>query len=388
MNKECPKCGRVVSDEAAFCEFCGQDLSKPITKKKRYRKRPNGTGGVYKENYVKSKIYRAEYKGKYIGRFATRKEADEACRQYIQLYEVSRGKADTTVDDAFNIWISAFQKHHTKNSTDEYKSIYNKYFGEIKATQLRLLLPMEVEDIITQAENEGKSSSYRTKIKQIYSNICKVGVQLKILVHNDSKVLKPINSTSIEKTPLSLAQLMEIDKLCKTNDEAKIVMILCYTGFRISEFFLLEKENVHLGAAPEDNYMIGGEKTKKGKNRVVPIHPAILKYVKYFYNQADGEYFISGYNGNHTARNFRKREFAEFVNTVPFLKKLNFTPHCCRHTFATIATKSHLEDKAKTDILGHVDVDFTNKVYVHSDLQYLAEEIRRIPSPGDAQEKE
>lgn len=388
MNKGCPKCSRAVSDEAVFCEFCGQNLNETVTEKKKRGKRANGEGCVYKENRVKSKPWRAAYKKKYIGRFAKKKEADEACTQYINLYSVSLGKADTTVDDAFNIWISAFQKHHTKNSTDEYKSIYNKYFGEIKATHLRLLLPMEVEDIITKAENEGKSSSYRTKIKQIYSNICKVGVELKVLVNNDSKVLRPINSTSIEKTPLSLAQLMEIDKLCATSDVAKIIMILCYTGFRISEFFLMEKKNVHLGAAPEDNYMIGGVKTKKGRNRVIPIHPAIQNYVEYFYNCADGEYFVSGYNGNRSARNFRKRDFAEFVNKEPFLKKLNFTPHCCRHTFATIATKSHLEDKAKTDILGHVDVDFTNKVYVHSDLQYLAEEIRRIPSPGDAQEKE
>ena len=55
------------------------------------------------------------------------------------------------------------------------------------------------------------------------------------------------------------------------SDDAKIVLLFIYTGFRATELLDISKENVHL----KDKYMIGGKKTDAGKDRAVPIHKKV-----------------------------------------------------------------------------------------------------------------
>ena len=47
---------------------------------------------------------------------------------------------------------------------------------------------------------------------------------------------------------------------------------MIYTGMRIGELFGLRTENVH------ETYVIGGEKTKAGRNRIIPIRSEGRKY--------------------------------------------------------------------------------------------------------------
>lgn len=52
--------------------------------------------------------------------------------------------------------------------------------------------------------------------------------------------------------------------------------MLCYTGFRVSEFLSLTRFSCH----PESGgYLQGGLKTSAGKNRIIPIHPVIRPYL-------------------------------------------------------------------------------------------------------------
>ena len=74
--------------------------------------------------------------------------------------------------------------------------------------------------------------------------------------------------------------------------------MLIYTGLRIGELFSLRRENVHL----KEGYLVGGSKTKAGKNRTVPILPEALSYLQYFWSMGEGDLLISGYKGNRTAK--------------------------------------------------------------------------------------
>ena len=64
-------------------------------------------------------------------------------------------------------------------------------------------------------------------------------------------------------------------------DTIKIILIHIYTGMRMSELAGIRMENVHL----KEQYMIGGMKTQRGRNRTIPIADCILPLVKHFTHQ-------------------------------------------------------------------------------------------------------
>ena len=88
-----------------------------------------------------------------------------------------------------------------------------------------------------------------------------------------------------------------------TNDEIKTVwehqsdpwvdtvLILLYSGWRISEFLNLKPEDIDL----KEGTMKGGTKTKAGKNRIVPIHPKIRPLIER--RLAEGGSRLISYNG-------------------------------------------------------------------------------------------
>lgn len=150
----------------------------------------------------------------------------------------------------------------------------------------------------------------------------------------------------------------------RSDDTAEMLLIMCYSGWRISEYIGLE---VNL----KDKYFMGGLKTDAGKNRTVPIHSLIYPMVKHR---------IEKYNRLLTcsAWEFRARE-------DELLKKLNLqgepkhTPHDCRHTFSRLCEKYEVKENDRKRMLGHsFKNDITNKVYGHRELEDLRKEIEKI----------
>ena len=54
------------------------------------------------------------------------------------------------------------------------------------------------------------------------------------------------------------------------------------------------------------------------------------------------------------------------------------TPHMLRHTFATRMIENGADPKSVSLILGHSDVAFTLKKYVHPDIGHLQQQIMLI----------
>lgn len=61
-----------------------------------------------------------------------------------------------------------------------------------------------------------------------------------------------------------------------------MILIQCYSGWRPGEMCDLKLENVDMEAGA----FTGGQKTKAGINRTVPIHPRIYNLVKSRYEKA------------------------------------------------------------------------------------------------------
>lgn len=143
---------------------------------------------------------------------------------------------------------------------------------------------------------------------------------------------------------------------------AELILIMCYSGHRISEYGVME---INLN----EEYMHGGLKTKTSRERIVPIHSAILPLIK---RRLRRDKKLLPAPPNVTRELFKK-----------YCAKHNMqhTPHDTRHTFAMLCDKYGVNENDKKRMLGHAFADVTNKVYGHRELEGLREQIEKIKAP-------
>ena len=150
------------------------------------------------------------------------------------------------------------------------------------------------------------------------------------------------------------------------NETVEAILILCLSGWRITEF---KKLNVNL----KEGYFEGGIKTRAGKHRIVPIHPAVMPLVRRRMKYL-GELLPC------TTAQFRK-SMSQTVESLGIQGSPKHTPHDCRHTFSRLCEKYGVRENDRARMLGHEFKDVTNKVYGHRSLEDLRTEIEKIQAP-------
>lgn len=157
----------------------------------------------------------------------------------------------------------------------------------------------------------------------------------------------------------------ELAILWKNKDDptVEMLLIMCYSGFRITAYRSLETDL-------KKNYFKGGIKTKTSKNRIVPIHSAIRGLVRRRLAR-DGAFLTK------TNETFRK----DMDAALKRIGTSRHTPHDCRHTFSRLCEEYHVQENDRKRMLGHAFDDITNRVYGHRTLEDLRGEIEKIKTP-------
>lgn len=151
----------------------------------------------------------------------------------------------------------------------------------------------------------------------------------------------------------------------KEDEGAAMILIMCYSGFRISAYKTM---TVNL----EERYFQGGVKTAAGKNRIVPIHSAILPLVKTRMEKYGSLLPMS-------LTSFRKKYFDVILEELSLTGLPKHTPHDCRHTFSALCEKYSVRENDRKRMLGHsFGSDITNAKYGHRTLEELRREIEKI----------
>jgi integrase len=146
------------------------------------------------------------------------------------------------------------------------------------------------------------------------------------------------------------------------------ILIMIYTGLRVTEFLTIETENVDLKA----HIMRGGIKTKAGKNRIIPIHDDILPLIR----DMMGERYLYGGDYPISYSTFTNHAWRQFMDLI----EASHTPHDTRHTAASLMEQAGISLYHQKLILGHAVKDITQGIYTHVDPSVLVEDINRIPS--------
>lgn len=237
---------------------------------------------------------------------------------------------------------------------------------------MRAITVDHLQEIIDEDEACGASQSKINNDKGLMIALYKYAMERDIVTKDYSKYVKiPQVGPKYFKGVLSDPQLKQLEQMAQSGFLwADTVLMLCYTGFRITEFLTLTPFSYHA----DEHYLQGGIKTDAGRNRLVPVHSKIAPYLESWLAK-HGETIICDDNGKPLDYKWYKEK--AFAAVVAELGLPEATPHWCRHTFSTRLHAAGVAELEQKRLLGHADKDVTEH-YTHTDITQLAKAIQKL----------
>ena len=364
----CRKCKKDIPDGSKFCNYCGtkQDYEKST------KKRGNGQGCVYRMPDGKWKVEVTlgydEADGKLKRKrmtktgFATKKDALAYIPQLQQTVTVT--DKGIKFKDLFKKWLDGHTAKVGKSTIDNYKSA-NKYFAPIFYVEVAKLRTEHLQKCIDECPHGRRT---KENMKAVGTCMFRLAMQLDIVDRNYAEYIYIPKEDKEERLAFSTEQLQTMWEHINIFPNLKYVLVLCYTGMRLGE--MLDAKTATYNK--EQGYFITGSKTEAGKNRIITIAPEILPFFDDF---GKNECLFFDRKKPPTEKVFRNSFF------YPALKGIGmdvitedgshlYTPHCCRHTFATMMKEVDAPNTDKQKLIGHSKFEMTAH-YTHTDVESL-----------------
>lgn len=324
-------------------KFLSGNRLKPYAAMVRDGVRITGEGKAYA-------VYRA------IGYYKTEAEAFKA----LSVYSPGTLAYSPRFDEVYDAWVKEYEQN--KPFPKMYATAYRK-LSAFYARKIRDIRTIDLENFLNESD-----------IARTMKGICVIvlhGIfdyaeRHEYVEKNYARLAKFNLDTKVRivrhlYTPEEIRTLFD-----SANYFDRCQLILLYTGMRVAELYDVRIDDVHL----EEHYMTGGNKTKAGKNRIIPIHPAIEGIVSTFLRQSKmlgSEYAFSAKNG---------RKGSQYA-LYSYLQRTNsgHTPHDTRHTFTTQAYECGIDENIIKRIVGHQLSGVTQQVYIHLGPDTLYREL-------------
>ena len=278
---DCIRCHRDIPDTSAYCLYCGKRQAQAPAAPKKPSRRARSTGSVYKLSGHRSRPWAAVRDGEYIGYFSTKSNAQVAL-EHVAGRELG-ASYNYTLAQVYDSWRAEHFPALTAKGQEMYRLAW-KRMSPLEGRKMRELRTADYQRIINAMEDTALSASSAQKVKQLAGQLSKWAMREDIITTNYAQFIRIYTDEPTVREIFSDEELARL-KASDSDDAVNLILLLIYTGLRIGELFTLRRENVHL----EAGYLVGGSKTKAGKNRSVPILPEARSYLQYFYSAADGQ---------------------------------------------------------------------------------------------------
>lgn len=343
-------------------------------------RRANGTGSISdlgprrRRRYAVRISYQdrpGHWKQKYLSYHSTIREAQAALEAYLQS-GVESQTAGVTWGQVYESWSERKYRKVSTSAASAYKAAWNR-LSVYAGREMQSITIDDLQRIIDADEEAELSQSSINNDRMLMRALYKHAMERDIVAKDYSSFVEvPTVGPKYAKGILTEEQIERLHELAGAGDMgAGAVLLLVYTGFRISELLTLTRESWH----PEGQYLIGGLKTDAGKDRTVPVHHRVLPYLLSWLER-DGDRIICRSDGKrYQYNNFVKYVFDPVLQTAGIS---GATPHWCRHTAASRLRVAGADPLAVRRILGHADASITDH-YTHVDVKFLARELNKVP---------
>ncbi|MFT6909520.1 MAG: integrase [Oleiphilaceae bacterium] len=154
------------------------------------------------------------------------------------------------------------------------------------------------------------------------------------------------------------------------NQKAKVYLLMAlYMGFRSSELLTLEWSHVDIKAKSITLY-----DTKNGTNHRLPIPIVLLPYIKDLHDLT-GDY-IWVFAGDKPGRPMAIP--TKPIKTIINISGVEFSPHDCRRTFATISEAVNLPMSMIKRLMNHVTTNDVTGGYIVTEEETLSVAINKV----------
>ena len=348
-------------------------------------KLPNGYGSVTK---LSGKRRRPFIVRKTVG-FEIDKESEKAVQKFVTIgYAKTKSEGLQMLADynknPFDLRAMSitFKEVYEKWSESKFPSIsrsnangYNASFKLCGALYDRVFKELRLADLQGIVDSCGKNYPTLRKLKVLFNQLYAYAMKNDLCQKDYSEYVDITQYKNKNPNKLSREKFerLDIERIWDLSDDKyyQIVLMLIYSGVRISEMLDLKKENVHLDKQYFDVIL---SKTESGI-RKVPIADKVLPFFR-GWNDSDCEYLLHTEDGKHfTYRNYYDSYFRPLMENLG----LNQTPHCCRHTCISLLAEAGVDQTTIKMIVGHSGaMTMTEKVYTHMDVGKLVEAINKI----------
>ncbi len=285
-------------------------------------------------------------------------------------FDVSSAKI--TFQEIFEKWSASkfpsISDSNVKGYNASYKlcgTLYNKVFKEIKLADLQYVV-----------DTCDKNYPTLRKLKVLFGQLYEYALKNDVCNKNYAEFvdIAKYKDRNPNRRDRNKFDKYELERIWAQQEDKyyQIVLMLIYSGVRISEMLDLLKSDVHLD---EQFFDVIDSKTENGI-RKVPIADKVLPFFRAWYNDTDSEYLLHTENGEQ----FKYRNYYDSY-FVPLMENLGFdkTTHCCRHTCISMLAEAHVEQTTIKKIVGHSGaMTLTEKVYTHLDVKELVDAINKI----------
>lgn len=358
----CRKC-KVEVPDGPFCSQCGTKQATPTQKPK---SRGNGQGSVYQlpnKKWIAVKVhYYLDADGKRHKQtasrcFATKRDAVNGLLLLDPRKASSRKseqKAKTTFKGLYDLWLPTHEA--TKETLDCYRAAI-KYFSPLYYERVA---DVDIDDLQECIDECPRGKATRKNMRTTIGLMYKYGIPRGYLPEklNLADYLSVKGSEGAGGIGLPDEYLQAVQKATGSSLAASYVYCQCYLGFRPSELLALTVADYDA----KERAFVGGSKTEAGKNRTVTVSPKIQPIIdRLLEGKTSGQIFCAS-NGQRLGIKQYRAMFYELLESLGLenptfevngQQKHTYTPHSCRHTFATLMKRVDGSNKDKLELIGH-----------------------------------
>lgn len=357
---QCKKCRTELPEGSVFCLKCGAKQ----TGTQRPKSRGNGQGSVYQlPNKTWIAVctvgYEVDAQGKKHRRTRSKagfKTKREAVAYLPTLAYQPRQRASTTFQALYEKWEPTHRAG--KSTMDCYHAAY-KYFRPV---WLCKIADIDIDDLQACMDDCPKGKRTRENMKALCGLLYKYAIPRHQATLNLGQYLIVGSGEAGEKAALPLAAVEQLRAGIGHIPYADYIVAQCYLGFRPSEFLALDAKDYDR----QQRAFVGGAKTDAGRDRLVTVSPKIQPIIdRLTQDKISGPVFCGPDGQALSIKQYRDAFYAALtaagiqnpITEKDGIKRRTYTPHSCRHTFATLMKNVAAPDKDKLRLIGHTSTE-------------------------------